>query len=175
MKFNYHFKINEEEMFEYYQYIFALTPKNKTRAIWFKLAIPILLVLSAWYFKWFKYVFVTIAVIVISFLWIMIISKRLWSAIIYKQVYVWINQNINKTAFSEVTVKFKDEIEVNGKKVSYHDLNQVLPLKQVMIFFYESNNIFLIPNRIIGDEDKMKELRDEIARRKEIDRDENKK
>ena len=41
--------------------------------------------------------------------------------------------------------------EINKEKIPYSKLNRVLPLKHILVFFYDDNKIFIIPNRIIGD------------------------
>ena len=156
MKYNYSFKINEAELMEYYQYIFALNPKNKTRIIWIKICIPALIAFTLYFFKMYTIIWLDILAVVVSLLWIFVLSNKLWNRYISQQVDRWFKQNITSASYSQVNVNFEKEINVNGKIIEYSKLKNILPLKHVLVFFYEPNEIFIIPTRVIGNEDKIK-------------------
>ena len=167
MKYNFKFKIDEAEMMEYYQYVFALTPKNKTRVVWIKGSIPVLLAFTLWYFRIYHILWLDAAALIISLVWLFYLSNKLWSKFIEGQVKNWFKQNVKSAQFSEVQVKFEEEIMVNGKKLPYTALNRVLPLKHILVFFYGENELFIIPNRVIGDNEAMKEFSDMLKMKKQ--------
>ena len=134
MNREYCFKIEESEMMEYYRYVFALTPKNKTRVVWIKASIPILLGFTVWY---------------------------------ERQVKNWFQKNVKSTSFSNICVKFNEIIEVDKEKIPYSKLNRVLALKHILVFFYNDNQIFIIPNRIIGDDEQMLQLSELLKKKKQ--------
>lgn len=156
MKYNYSYKINEMELMEYYQYIFAFNPKNKTRAIWIKISIPVLIGFTLYFFKVYTNILLDILAVVVSLFWIFFLSNKLWNRYISQQVDRWFKQNISSSSYTQVNVNFENEINVNGKVIEYSQLKNILPLKHVLIFFYEPNEIFIMPTRVIGDEDKIK-------------------
>ena len=156
MKYNYSFKLNEAELKEYYQYIFALNPKNKTRIIWIKICIPVLIGFTLYFFKAYKNIWFDILAVVVSLLWLFVLSSKLWNRFITQQVERWFNQNITNTSYTKVNVNFEKAINVNGKIIDYSMLKNILPLKHVLVFFYELNEIFIMPTRIIGNEDEIK-------------------
>jgi len=158
MNREYHFKIEESEMMEYYRYVFALTPKNKTRVVWIKASIPVLLGFTLWYFRIYRLLWVDIAAIIVGLVWMFYLSGKLWNRFIEGQVKNWFEKNVKTASFSDVCVKFNDNIEINKEKIPYSKLNRVLPLKHILVFFYDDNKIFIIPNRIIGNENAMLEF-----------------
>lgn len=158
MKYNYSFKINEMELMEYYQYIFALNPKNKTRVIWIKICIPALIGFTLYFFKMYTNLYLDILAVVLSFIWIFFLSNKLWNRYISQQVDRWFKQNITSSSYTQVKINFENEIKIDGKVIEYSKLKNILPLKHILVFFYEPNEIFIMPTRVIGDEDKIKEF-----------------
>lgn len=156
MKYNYSFKINEMELMEYYQYIFALNPKNKTRVIWIKICIPALIGFTLYFFKAYTNIWLDVLAVVASLLWIFFLSSKLWNRYISQQVNRWFKDNISSSSYTQVHVNFEKEINVNGKVIEYSKLKNILPLKHILVFFYEPNEIFIVPTRVIGDEEKIK-------------------
>ncbi len=158
MEFDYRFTITEEEMYEYYQYIFALNPKNKRRAIWIKLSIPVLALLTVFLFRLYKYTWVVIVMCFLIVVWWVVLSGKLYSGFVNGQVQKWFTKNVNSTSFSEVHVQFEDNIIVDDKKIDYANLNTITPLKHILIFSYGENEMFIIPNRAVGEEADMEKL-----------------
>ena len=93
MKYNYSFKINEMELMEYYQYIFALNPKNKTRIIWIKISIPVLIGFTLYFFRLYTNIWFDILAVVVSLLWLFVLSNKLWNSYI---IFVYIKNSNRK-------------------------------------------------------------------------------
>lgn len=163
MKYNYSFKINEMELMEYYQYIFALNPKNKTRIIWIKISIPVLIGFTLYFFRLYTNIWFDILAVVVSLLWLFVLSNKLWNSYISQQVDRWFKQNITSASYTQVNVNFENDININGKIVEYSKLKNILPLKHVLVFFYEPNEIFIVPTRVIGNEEKIKEFTEMLS------------
>ena len=166
MNKEFRFKIEESEMMEYYQYVFAMLPKNKTRVVWIRGSIPVLLAFTIWYFRVYHLIWLDVIAVIVSLVWMIYLSSKLWSRFILGQVKNWFKQNIKTAKFPQVHVSFGECIKVDGKEIPYSSLRQVMPLKHVLIFGYGENEVFLIPNRVIGDNDAMEEFSAMLAEKK---------
>lgn len=166
MNRNYKFRINKSEMFEYYEYTFALMPKNKTRVVWIKGSIPVLIGFTLYYFHLYKHIWVDVLAVILSLIWLFVLSNKLWARFIKGQVKVWFEKNAPKASFPEVHIQFKESIKVDDQVIPYQMINQVLPLKHILIFYYGNQNVFIIPNRVIGDEAELKKFSDELKNAK---------
>lgn len=148
---------------EYYRYLFALTPKNKTRVIWIKAIIPVLLAFTVYYFNLYSVIWVDCTAVAAGLAWMFFLSNKLWDHFIAGQVKNWFKKNVRSTQYSVVHVCFDKEIDIDGKKLSYAQLGRILPLKHVLLFFHGQNEIFLIPNRVIEEKPGMKKFSEFLA------------
>ena len=66
---------------------------------------------------------------------------------------------MNIAKFEEVEVDFKENnFIVAGKVIEYKNIENVIPLKHILVIFYGGSNSFVIPNKAIGDFQQQTEL-----------------
>ena len=151
------FTLNEEELLEYMKYIFALNSKNKKRCIWIRISIPAFLLFTLFYFKLYNHILIVLFFGMISVVWFFIISTKIWNKYLNNQLGKWYSKYSDKSVYSRVWVNFNDKnIIVNDIEINYNDLYSIVPLKHVLLFFYSKNNVFMVPLRSIGDDEKIK-------------------
>ena len=92
MNRDYRFKIEESEMMEYYEYVFALTPKNKTRVVWIKGSIPVLIAFTLYFFHLYTNLWLDALGVVLGLIWIFLLSGKLYTKYIKGQVKAWFDR-----------------------------------------------------------------------------------
>lgn len=151
MKYNFTFKLKKEEIFEYYSYIFAMYPKNKNRLSWVRISIPALLLFTVLFFKIYDNIVIDAVFILLSIYWMFKLSSKLWTRVIASQVANWYKDNMSSLKMTEVKAKFADKIVINDMEIDYQQINSILPLKSVLLFYYDKDQMFVIPTRVVGD------------------------
>lgn len=165
--YKYNYELSEDEVIEYYQYIVKSLPRNLRLKLWIRISIPLLAIFTLIFFKlWPEILYDGIAAIVI-FLWLTIGGEWIWRQLIMLRVDKDFLKGLNITAFKKINLSFKDTIIIDGHSISYQQLKDIFPLKKSLIFFYNEAEAFILPLRVIGEEEQIKELYRAVLLKKE--------
>ncbi|MBQ0036995.1 MAG: hypothetical protein KBT35_08790 [Firmicutes bacterium] len=143
------FKFSEDEVIDYYTYMLSSQTSNRLKQIFFIFSVPLLLLLSYYFFK-LDNTIIKIVFIVVAVGWAMIIGPRFWKS--YTRINIGKNflKKNNITKFEEVDVKVADTyMLVNNKRYEMNDKIKIVKTGLVTIFFFPGQPV-AIPNRCLG-------------------------
>jgi glucan phosphoethanolaminetransferase (alkaline phosphatase superfamily) len=142
------FVFTKEEAIEYYTYLISSSTSNRLKQLFFMLSVPLLLVLTAVFFK-LNHILVIIILSIVSIFWLMIIFPRFWKVYIKSNVGEKFLEKNNLTNFEKVNVEIDDSrMVVNDKEYILKDA-KLVKTKSLFIFFFPRQPI-AIPRRIIN-------------------------
>lgn len=156
-EYRYQYKINKDELIEYYQFMIKRTKSFRRIAFWIKLSIPILIVATLLIFKLYPIFYVDVAAAAIFFLWITIGSQWVIRQFLYLRVGDDFLKEIKVKKFEEVELVFADDVFLNGEKISMKDIN-IIPLTKNLLFTYHENSAFILPLRVLENNEEAGEL-----------------
>ena len=167
-EYKYKYELSEDEIVEYYRYIINRLPKNQRLLVWIRFCIPLLAIFTIIFFKLWPNIIADGVAIIVIFFWITIGSELVWRQLMNLRVDKSFLGSLNVKEFKVLNVSFKEKININGKSIQYNQIANINPLKKSIVFFLESNEVFIIPLRVIGDDENIKELyRDILLHQKE--------
>lgn len=143
------FKFSENEVIDYYTYMLSSQTSNRLKQIFFIFSVPLLLLLSYYFFKLNNTV-IKIVFIIVAVGWAMIIAPRFWKS--YTRINIGKNflKKNNITKFEEVDVKVADTyMLVNNKRYEMNEKIKIVKTGLVTIFFFPGQPV-AIPNRCLG-------------------------
>lgn len=143
------FKFSEDEVIDYYTYMLSSQTSNRLKQIFFIFSVPLLLLLSYYFFK-LDNTIIKIIFIVVAVGWAMIIGPRFWKS--YTRINIGKNflKKNNITKFEEVDVKVADTyMLVNNKRYEMNGKIKIVKTGLVTIFFFPGQPV-AIPNRCLG-------------------------
>lgn len=147
------FTLYETEVLEYYFYLFFNLKHNKWNHLFIRFSIPALIFMTIMFFH-LPITYWTIGIFLcITFLWYKYIGENITKALIDKQVCKWHEKNKEQIVLKEVNVIFdnkKSICYVDSLKIPYSNIKQVVWWKSLVLVFYNQNDLFVIPERILG-------------------------
>lgn len=150
--FNYNFKLTEQEYLEYLRYVVSFTKGSKIRNIWLRFSIPLLVVLTLFYFREYLTYFYIVIGMAIALFWFFNFSSKIINSFLHKKVDKSFKANFKIKDFSVVQVLIsEDGIILNKSKIDYSLVNNLMMLKSSLAIFYDYDKAFIIPYRVIGD------------------------
>ncbi len=153
------FKLETEDYLEYLRFMISNSKKNRITGWWLRAIIPLLLVFSFTFFKLYTNVLYVVLGVVFALLWFFFLSDRIWKAFLFRSINTNFVSKMNIKDFKEVTAYFKDDnIIIDGKTIEYKDIENVIPLKRILVVFYSGSKSFVIPNKAIGELNQQTEL-----------------
>ena len=157
--YNYNFKLSEEEYLEYLRYIVSYTKGSKIRNLWLRFSIPLLVVLTIYYFRQYINIFNISLGVALSLVWFFFISSRIISNFLYKKVDKNFVQNFKVKDYKPVNLSINEEgIILNNKKIEYSLIHSIIMLKRSLAIFYDLDKAFIIPYATIGSKENVDEV-----------------
>ncbi len=153
------FKLAEEDYLEYLRFMISNSKKNRNTGWWLRVIVPLLLLFSFTFFKLYTNILYVVIALAFGLLWFLFLSDKIWKAFLFRSININFVKKMNIKEFEKVTVDFKENnIIVDGKTVEYKDVENIIPLKHILIIFYGGSQTFVIPNKAIGEQDQQTEL-----------------
>ncbi|MGI6510214.1 MAG: YcxB family protein [Erysipelotrichaceae bacterium] len=153
------FKLAEEDYLEYLRFMISNSKKNRNTGWWLRVIVPLLLLFSFTFFKLYTNILYVVIALAFGLLWFLFLSDKIWKAFLFRSININFVKKMNIKEFEKVTVDFKEKnIIVDGKTVEYKDVENIIPLKHILIIFYGGSQTFVIPNKAIGKQDQQTEL-----------------
>lgn len=148
------FTLNESEVLEYYYYLFVNLKHNKWSRLFIRFSIPALAFMTILFFHlpisyWTIGIFLSITII-----WYKYIGRNIANALVNKQASKWYEKNKEQIALNKVNVIFDNKnsiCEVDSIKIPYSHIRQMVWWKTLVLVFYNQNNLFVIPDRVLGE------------------------
>lgn len=158
MEYKYRFRLTEEDYLQYLRFMVSTSSRNKSKGWWLRGAVPALLLFTVYYFRLHKLIWLDVTAVILSVIWVFVISDKIYAAFLYRRVNSNFVKKLN-VGFKDVSVDFNDRrISVDGREISYDQIFKVLPMKDILIFFYGQDQLFIIPNRAIGESELVAQL-----------------
>lgn len=168
--FNYNFKLTEEEYLEYLRYVVSFTKGSKIRNLWLRFSIPLLVVLTLFYFREYLTYFYIMIGMAIALFWFFNFSSKIINSFLHKKIDRSFKANFKIKEFSTVNTLINDDcIILDKKKIDYPSISNLMTLTSSLAIFYDFDKAFIIPYRVIGDKDKLNELVSYIDDKRKID------
>lgn len=145
------FTLQDTELTEAYQFLASLLPRNKTRYLAIKLSIPILALFTLIYFHGASTLLGWILTLGLSVLWILKISRWLWTIYLHNQVSGLFKETLANARYIPVTAVFSDDIQIAGQTLTYSDIQRIVPLAHTLLFFHAPHQMFILPLRVLGE------------------------
>lgn len=153
------FKLEEEDYLEYLRFMISNSKKNRNTGWWLRVIVPLLLLFSFTFFKLYTNILYVVIALAFGLLWFLFLSDKIWKAFLFRSININFVKKMNIKEFEKVIVDFKENnIIVDGKAVEYKDVENIIPLKHILIIFYGGSQTFVIPNKAIGEQDQQTEL-----------------
>ena len=153
------FKLEEEDYLEYLRFMISNSKKNRNTGWWLRVIVPLLLLFSFTFFKLYTNILYVVIALAFGLLWFLFLSDKIWKAFLFRSININFVKKMNIKEFEKVIVDFKENnIKVHGKAVEYKDVENIIPLKHILIIFYGGSQTFVIPNKAIGEQDQQTEL-----------------
>ncbi len=152
MEFSYKYTLNEDDYLQYLRFMVSTQKGNKIKVWWIRLALPLLLLFTIYYFNLYKMIGIDILALLLSCIWIFVVADKIYGNFLFKRVNKNFVKNLN-LSYKEIKVCFNDDgISIDGRKIDYENMFKIVPLTGVLLFFHNKTEVFIIPNRIIGEE-----------------------
>ena len=145
------FTLQDTELAEAYQFLASLLPRNKMRYLAIKLSIPILALFTLIYFHGVSTLLGWILMLGISVLWILKISRWLWTIYLHNQVGGLFKETLAHARSIPVTAVFSENIQIAGQTLTYSDIQRIVPLAHTLLFFHSAHQMLIIPLRVLGE------------------------
>lgn len=159
MSYNYEYKLTEEEYLEYLRYLVSFTKGTKIRNLWLRFSVPLLVIMTLYYFRQYLVSWYLVIGISISLIWFFNISTKIINNFLYKKIDKNFAQNFKVKDFKPVNVTInEDSIILDRKKIEYSLIHNIAPLNSSLAIFYDYDKAFIIPNRIIKENDQLSEV-----------------
>jgi len=153
------FKLEAEDYLEYLRFIISNSKKNRNIGWWLRVIIPLLLLFSFTFFQLYTNLLYVVIGVAFALLWFFFLSDKIWKAFLFRSININFVSKMNIAKFEEVEVDFKENnFIVAGKVIEYKNIENVIPLKHILVIFYGGSNSFVIPNKAIGDFQQQTEL-----------------
>ena len=153
------FKLEEEDYLEYLRFMISNSKKNRNTGWWLRVIVPLLLLFSFTFFKLYTNILYVVIALAFGLLWFLFLSDKIWKAFLFRSININFVKKMNIKEFEKVIVDFKENNTiVDGKAVEYKDVENIIPLKHILIIFYGGSQTFVIPNKAIGEQDQQTEL-----------------
>ncbi|MBR0385590.1 MAG: YcxB family protein [Erysipelotrichaceae bacterium] len=159
MKYDYKFKLSEQDYLQYMRYMISTSSSNKKKALWMRLSLPALMGFSIYFFRLHTKVWIIILAVVLSLIWVFAISDRIWKHFLFRKINENFIRSLDIKQYTQVHVVFDEKcVKVDKKEIPYEDIFRVLPLTDILVVFHSFKESFVIPNRVIGNQDAIGEL-----------------
>ena len=149
------FTLEAAELAEAYQFMASLLPRNKRRRLALLLCVPALTLFTVFYFHWNGQPAAWLAAIGLCGLWIGKVSGWLWTIYLHNQVSSLLQQ-LPEVHYTPVTASFGEVIKIGELSLTAADLQSIVPLKHTLLFFHHQDQMFIVPNRVIGSGDEIR-------------------
>lgn len=157
------FTLEAAELAEAYQFMASLLPRNKRRRLALLLCVPALTLFTVFYFHWNGQPAAWVAAIGLCGLWIGKVSGWLWTIYLHNQVSSLLQQ-LPDVHYTPVTASFGEVIKIGELSLTAADLQSIVPLKHALLFFHHQDQMFIVPNRVIGSGDEIKTFCQDLLR-----------
>jgi len=148
-KFRYKYKLNKDEIIEYYQFMIKRIKNFRRIAFWIRLSIPILLLATLLIFELYPYFYIDLAASALLFLWLSIGQEWVIRQFLYLRVSDDFLKELGVNEGENIELIFDDMVHLNKKEIPMDSIN-VIPLTKNLLFTYDANSSFILPIRIIG-------------------------
>ncbi|WP_303015666.1 YcxB family protein [Holdemania massiliensis] len=145
------FTLQDAELAEAYQFLASLLPRNKMRHLAIKLSIPILALFTLIYFHGASKLLGWILTLGLSVLWILKISRWLWTIYLHNQVSGLFKETLTNARYTPVTAVFSEDIRIAEQTLTYSDIQRIVPLAHTLLFFHAPHQMFILPLRVLGE------------------------
>lgn len=159
------FTLQDSELSEAYQFLASLLPRNKMRHLAIVLSVPVLAFFTLIYFHGASTLFGWILALGLSVLWILKISRWLWTIYLHNQVSGLFKETLANAQYTPVTAVFSEDIRIAEQTLTYADIQRIVPLAHTLLFFYSPHQMFIMPLRILGDAQQIEAFCKEILKR----------
>lgn len=144
----YSFTLTRQEAIEYYTYLLSSTRANRLKQFFFIFSIPLVILLSYFFFKPGNLV-ICMIMAAVSIMWMTMIAPRFWKAYTFNNIGEKFLEKNNLTEFPKVDVTIRNSrMTVNGKEYDLNDVIRIVKTGSLTIFFFPGQPIAL-PDRII--------------------------
>ena len=157
-KYEYKYQLNDEELLEYFRYAVRYVPTVKKQFLWIDLSVPVLIVIALFIFSIYQYLWVDIVAIALIFLWYSIGRSFVKLQFLHLRVDKEFLNKMNIKNKNDIHVIFDNKISINGNKIKYDELGQIIPLKKSVLFFFQKKELLILPIRVLGSNEQVGEL-----------------
>ncbi len=144
----YSFTFTKQEAIEYYTYLLSSTRANRLKQLYFIFSIPLVILLSYFFFRPGNMV-ICMIMAAVSIMWMTLIAPRFWKAYTLNNIGEKFLEKNNLTEFPRVDVIIRNDcMTVNGKEYDLNDLIRIVKTGSLTIFFFPGQPV-AVPNRVI--------------------------